>query len=42
MVVENFFLINEENPSELKHFDVDGHSYAPEGNIFGLSEYIKD
>ena len=33
MVVEHFFLINEENPSELKHFDVDGYSYAPEGNI---------
>lgn len=41
MVVENFFLVGGENPSQLKTFSVEGTSYNPEGKIEGLSDFIK-
>lgn len=40
MCVEHFFVVNNENPGELKHFDVEGASYKPEGEIKGLKEYM--
>lgn len=29
MCVEQFFIVENDNPSKLKHFDVEGSSYNP-------------
>ena len=42
MVVEHFFLVEDEKPSKLKHFDVEGSSYTPEGDVKGLKDYVKE
>lgn len=42
MCVEHFFIVENDDPSKLKHFDVEGYSYNPEGDVKGLKDYIKD
>ena len=40
MVVEHFFIVADEKPSKLKHFDVEGSSYTPEGDLKRLKDYV--
>jgi len=42
MCVEHFFIVDNETPKDLKHFDVEGYSYTPEGDVKGLSDWVKD
>ena len=41
MVVEQFFVVEGEEPAKIKNFAVEGISYNPEGEIKGLTEYFK-